>query len=239
MELVKINRNEPVTSTLVIAQGMLVEHRAVMQLVDKYNDRLEKRGVMTFEMSKPLGGKGGRPIQICWLNESQTLFLITLMRNSEVVLDFKDKLTLEFLKQKKIIAHLLSQSNSKDWKQERTIGKEARKIETDSIQIFCEYAKQQGSTHYDKYYKHFTNATYKALFILEQEYKDIRNILNLHQLQMLASADIAVSKAIQEGMEQKMHYKDIFQYAKQRLEQFSELIGKSPVPVLIQQTLLE
>ena len=67
-ELVKIVGNEPVTSTLVISKGMKLEHRAVMQLVDKYEERLKKRGVLTFEMSKPLGEKGGRPIRTCWLN---------------------------------------------------------------------------------------------------------------------------------------------------------------------------
>ena len=55
------------------------------------------------------------------------------MRNSETVLDFKDKLTKEFIKQRKLIAHLLTQRQNAAWIEQREQGKLNRREETDVI----------------------------------------------------------------------------------------------------------
>jgi len=230
--LVKIEGKEPMTSTLIIADGMKLEHRAVMVLVNKYKERLETRGVMTFEMSKPTKGENnGRPVKYALVNESQFLFLVTLMRNSEVVLDFKDKLTKEFIKQRKLIAHLLTQRQNQAWIEQREIGKLNRAEETDTIKEFVDYCVAQGSTSAKMYYSNISKMENAALFMLEQRFPNVRDVLSGQQLQIIASADIAVAKALQYGMEQKMPYKEIFQMAKDRIIQFSEIVGKSPVPI--------
>lgn len=230
-ELVQIKNNELLTNTLVIAKGMELNHRAVMSLVNKYSDRLEGRGVLTFEMSKPIKGENnGRPVKYAIVNESQFLFLATLMRNSEKVLDFKDQLTKEFVRQRKMIARLLSQRQNAEWIEKREQGKLARRAETDVIQKFVEYAKKQGSVHADKYYTLLSSMENKALFVITEKFPNLRNILDGMQLSIIASADIAVSRALKEGMEQGLPYRDIYQLAKDRLEQFSEIVGKTLVP---------
>lgn len=231
-DLVKFEGNELVTSTQIIAKGMKLSHHATMVLVDKYRERLETRGVVAFEMRKPLSNtKGGRPVRIAWLNESQFLFLATLMRNSETVLDFKDKLTKEFIRQRKIIAQLLTQRTNAAWLEERAKGILSRKAETDVIQKFVEYCKSQGSSHADMYYANISKMENKALFILEQEFPNLRNALSGQQLQIVASADIAVARALKYGMDQRMAYKEIYQLAKDRILQFAEIVGKTTVPM--------
>jgi hypothetical protein len=70
----------------------------------------------------------------------------------------------------------------------------------------------------------------KALFLLEQKYTNLRDVLNIHQLSTVKSADMIVMKALNDGMEQKRHYADIYKLAKLRIESFAEIIGKTLVP---------
>lgn len=177
MEIVQIIGKEPMTSTLVIAKGMKLEHRAVMVLVDKYKERLELKGFLTFEMRKRIDNKQGRPTRFAWLNEEQTMFLVTLMKNSEIVLDFKALLTKEFFRQRKLIAHLLTQRQNADWLEKREQGKLSRREETDTIQKFVDYSKTQGNSKSDFYYATLTKMENKALFIVEQEFPNLRDVL--------------------------------------------------------------
>jgi hypothetical protein len=70
----------------------------------------------------------------------------------------------------------------------------------------------------------------KALFLIEQKFKNIRDILNLQQLSTVVCADKIVTKALDDGMELKMGYKDIYQLAKKRIESFADIHGKTLIP---------
>lgn len=230
-DLVRIVGSEPMTSTLVVAKGMNLDHRAVMTLVDKYKEKLESFGFVTFEMSKRgAGGGSGRATRTAWINEGQTVFLISLMRNSKIVVEFKQSLTKEFFRQRRMIAHLLTQRQNKAWLEQRAQGKLSRREETDTIKEFVGYCKAQGSNNAERYYTNISKMENKALFFLEQRFPNIRDVLSGQQLQVVASADIAVARALRFGMEEKMHYKDVYQLAKKRIEEFAEIVGKTPIP---------
>ena len=66
-----------------------------------------------------------------------------------------------------------------------------------------------------------------ALFFIEARYKNLREIMTIKQLMQVATADDVIEKAIQEGMDSGMHYKDIFKLAKERVIAFATIIGKS------------
>jgi len=232
MQLVQIHKDEPVTTTLIIADGMKIKHRAIMELVNKYKSELKEFGLFTVETLKIDRTKKGRPVKFAWVNEGQATFLVTLMKNSEIVVSFKKTLSLEFIKQRKILAQLLSQKQNQEWIENREQGKIARKESTDTMQRFVEYAKSQGSEHSEKYYVHFTKMENKALFVVEQKFPNLRDVLNGQQLNILQTADIAVAKAIQDGMDKKLHYTDIYQLAKERILAFTEIVGKSLVPIM-------
>lgn len=225
-DLVQIHNNEPLTNTQIIADGLKLSHHSVMILVDKYQDRLNSERTLEFEIRK----SGGRPVRIAWLDEWQFLFLATLMRNSEKVLDFKQKLTKEFVKQRKLIAYLLTQRHNEDWKLEREQGKIARKESTDVVKEFIQYAIKNGSKSAEMYYVNLTRMENKALFIIQDKFKNLRDILDGQQLGIISAADTAVAKALKDGMEKELPYKEIYQLAKERLEQFAEIVGKSFVP---------
>jgi len=226
-KLVELNNNEPVTTTLIIADGMNVKHLALLQLVRKYEDRLKNKGTLKFEILK----SGGRPTTFYYLNEQQTAFLITLMRNSKKVVDFKDKLNDEFYRMKKILSEVLIRQKSEAWLEQRELGKISTKEKTGIIKEFVEYATKQGSKSAIKYYTNISTMENKALFFLEQKFKNVRDVLTGQQLQIIATADIAVAQALKFGMENNMHYKDIYKLAKDRIIIMSEIIPKTTVPM--------
>lgn len=230
--LVEIKKNDTVTTSLIVANGVGNEHRAVLQLIRLYENDLKEFGTLTFEMRKTKG----RPQEVYTLNESQTYFLLTLMRNNDVVVKFKKELVKEFVKMKKALIQIQVQHQNKEWQQARLDGKAIRKETTDAIKDFVEYAVKQGSTNAVRYYSNISTMENKALFILEQKFDNIREVLNNHQLSTIKTADRIVYEALQEGMERNMNYKDIYKMAKERVESLAKLVKPT---IVISQTELK
>ena len=116
------------------------------------------------------------------------------------------------------------------WIEDRREGKLSRREETDAVSSFIKYAQGQGSTKGHFYYKHFTNATYKALFVIADQFPGFfRDLLNTKQLRRLAVAEDLVTEIIIEGMGRGLFYKDIFRVAKKRLEDYAASVGVSTV----------
>lgn len=93
-ELVLLHHNEPMTTSLAIADGVELEHKSVLQLLRKYLGDLQKLGEVAFQMR--LNAQGS-PTEFAYLNEGQSIFLLTLMRNTEKVVAFKLALVRAFL----------------------------------------------------------------------------------------------------------------------------------------------
>jgi phage regulator Rha-like protein len=226
-ELVILEKKEPVTTTLIVADGMKVKHEAILKLVRKYEPRFQSMKTFGFKSQK----SGGRPTSFCYLDEEQTTFLISLMKNSDVVVDFKFRLTKEFYRMKKVLSEMTVRQKNDAWNESRKQGKLSRREETDTIKEFVEYAESQGSTQANRYYANISKMENSALFFLEQKFPNLRDALTGQQLHIIATADIAVAQALTEGMNQKLHYKEIFLLAKRRIERMAEIIPKTIVPM--------
>jgi phage regulator Rha-like protein len=96
MELVKINNGLPVTSTLTIADGLQVEHKAIIQLVRKHQADLEEFGRVTFEMLPFETAGGMQTKEIAELNERQATLIMTYSKNTEIARTFKKRLVKVF-----------------------------------------------------------------------------------------------------------------------------------------------
>lgn len=106
-ELTFAYKDEAFTNSLIIAEGTEVEHRAVIQLIVTHKKHFEELGRVTFQML-PLETKGGiQKVKICRLNEQQATFLITLMRNTPVVVEFKKELVKQFFEMREFIRTLV------------------------------------------------------------------------------------------------------------------------------------
>lgn len=122
--LVTILDGEARASTAVIAAGMGQQHRAVMQLLRKHLGALERFGRVQFEIA-PFQTRGGQQQrEVALLNERQSLLLITMMRNTSRVVDFKVSLVSEFAK----LRESLAARNQSLWQQMQALI--AREVES-------------------------------------------------------------------------------------------------------------
>jgi len=92
--IVLIDGERVFTNTKIIAEGVGLEHNAIMIMVRKYKNDLNEIGSsqIQFEKFKTKGRDG----ELAELDEIQSTFLITLMRNSKIVVEFKKAVTVEF-----------------------------------------------------------------------------------------------------------------------------------------------
>jgi hypothetical protein len=227
-DLVIMKDEVPMVSTFHIFEMMgYKEHRSLKQTIDDHIESFNEFGVMRFENAKPKGVKGGRPVKAYLLNEDQFTFLSMLMRNTPEVVKLKVKVAKEFIRMRNTIANLIAQRNDSDWQNVRSDGKTVYLQKTSVIKEFVGYAKSQGSTSAERYYSNLATMENKALFFIERKYKNMREIMTIKQLMQVATADDVVEKAIKEGMELNLNYKDIYKLAKSRVISFAEIIGKS------------
>ena len=85
---------EPFTTSDIIAEYTKNSYRSVQRIIEKQMSRLEKFGIMRFEIT--LSGKAGRPQKVYQLNEAQATLLITFLKNTDIVADFKVELVRQF-----------------------------------------------------------------------------------------------------------------------------------------------
>ncbi len=89
-------KGDAYTTTLVIAKGTGVEHKAVIQLVRTYLTDLAEFGRVTFQVEPFATAGGTQRREIAILNDPQASLILTYMRNNEVVRGFKKRLVKAF-----------------------------------------------------------------------------------------------------------------------------------------------
>ena len=103
-ELVQVEAGVPLTTTLHIAEWTGVKHKNVLEIVRKYAKQLQMFGLVAFQTRARLQGQhGGSDVEYALLNEGQATLLITFMRNTDKVIDFKVALVKAFLAAKNLI----------------------------------------------------------------------------------------------------------------------------------------
>ena len=134
---------EPFTTSAIIAEYALIEHRAIKQLIRSHKNDLEEFGILTFQMSKIEGR--GRPEKNYKLNELQACLLITYLQNTAPVRAFKKELVYQF--------YLMREELMKRQKAHAEL-KPIRRELTDAI---------RDRPDYDKWaYKRFIDLAYKT-----------------------------------------------------------------------------
>lgn len=91
-EVVNLVDGEAVTTTLAIAAGCEVDHASVIKLARTYQSDLQEFGLLDFKSEST----GGRPTEFALLNEQQSTLILTYMRNSTIVREFKKRLVKDF-----------------------------------------------------------------------------------------------------------------------------------------------
>jgi len=236
-DLVRLENNKPIVSTFDLFTRMgYFEHRQLKKVVDDHKSAFDDIGLLHLEMVKPKSKKGGRPTESYLLNEDHFILLVLLAKNTKEAVKLKIRVSKEFKRLRNVLAAAIAQQKDPNWQNIRSDGKIAYKQKTDVIKMFVDYATKQGSQCASKYYMSLAKMENSSLFFIEQKYKNLREILTIKQLMQVCTADDVIDKALVDGMNDGLPYKDIYKLAKSRIISFVEIIGKSPVQNLLSET---
>ena len=103
--LVEVSEDQPVTTSLIIAQTLGREHDSVILLVRKHEDALGEFGNVIYDRFE-IGRVGAiKPLAVAILNEQQATLLISFMSNTPKVVDFKIRLVKAFYDMRMKLEH--------------------------------------------------------------------------------------------------------------------------------------
>ena len=208
-DLVEVKRNEIFTTSKIIAEGTGNKHHAVRELIKKYKSDIEEFGSFLILNEE---STGGRPMEVFYLNEEQATFIITLLRNSKVVVKFKKELVRQFYAMRRY----LTEKQSEEWNKTRLSNKGNRIKETDVIKRLTEYAKDQGSKNSDKLYVVYTKLSKTVI-------GGKRDEISIDELNNLTLVESIILKTIEIDMSMNKPYKEIYKDCKERIEQFMNI----------------
>lgn len=219
-ELVFLQNKQPVTTSLIVAENTKNQHESLVRLINEHKTRFEHWGQIYFTDLKSGNKNGdlrGRPTKVAILNEPQATFLITLLRNNDVVLDFKEQLVDQFYKMRSI---LLNRQNE-EWRAIRQAGKRGNKEMRAVIQqALLPLAREQGYDKPEKFlYINYNNAINRAAKIQPHS----RDELSLGQLYEVEKMQNMVEVSIRGLAARGDNYKQIYKDTNQTLENYSRL----------------
>ena len=210
-DLVTLINEVPLISTFRLFSVMgYREHRKLKEVINNNIDAFKDLGCIPLQREKPTKKAGGRPTESYMLNEDHFILLVLLAKNTPESVKLKIRVSKEFKRLKQIASALVFQRSDPNWQHIRSDGKVAYKQKTDVIKAFVDYATNQGSKSAKMYYMSLAKLENNSLFFMEQKYKNLREILTIKQLMQVCTADDVIDKALTEGMENKLHYKDIY-----------------------------
>ena len=228
-DLAFIENKKILTDSRIIAEKMAnKKHYKVKDVIEKLISDIEKikgtrRGGLS-DKYKPIfiekeNVYRGQTFTYYLLNK--TAFTLVAMRfRTEEALIWQIRFAETFQKMEEVI---LNQKNT-EWVTSREQGKTVRKIEADAIKEFTEYATEQGSKNAKFYYKHITNATYKALELIQHKKPKLRETLDILELSQLMTAEIVAERSIRKWMAEGEHYKTVFTLVKKDIEAFASTL---------------
>lgn len=215
-ELVILKGNDLFTDSQKIAFGAKLEHESVIRMVEKYSGKLSRLGRIRFSDFKSGNSLGGRPVKIAELNEQQATFLLTLLKNTEPVVEFKFKLTQEFFRMRQF----LLEKQTAEWHQARLTGKKVRREETDVILTkLIPLAESQGSKNAGKLYLAYSKLVNSTLGIEAGQ----RGNLPLPYIEAIKFLERAIENIISLEVDKGSNYKEIYQVCKVKCQIVKDL----------------
>lgn len=224
-KLIQVSNGESFTTSLVIAEEFGRPHKNVLRAIDGLvADCTLNR--LDFEPADFID-KNGDARRMIRLTERAALIAMPFIGGKKSR-EGQKRLVDAFMAMRRLLKQQDAHKASAEWLEARASGKVVRLAFTDGAQEFVDYAIRQGSTSAEKYFMALTKMEYRALFLLQHpSVTGLRDKLNTVQLVNLATAEAVAQRALRDGMAAGMHYKAIYQEAKQRVEALANLIGKS------------
>ena len=182
MELVYMDgKKEPYTTSAIIAECAGIKHHAIQEHIRKQIARLEQFGKVSFKM-RPL--QSGQQAKDYILNEQQATLLITFLKNTEQVANFKTNLVKAFFEMREELSN---------FRMQRALEKPKRKTLHDSIENWEQAPKHAHSTMNNLLLKAVTDRNAKQLVEERGGYNGIDSLTSEELEQYQAFEDMAIA----------------------------------------------
>lgn len=182
MELVYMDgKKEPYTTSAIIAECAGVKHHAIQEHIRKQIGRLEPFGKVSFKM-RPL--QSGQQAKDYILNEQQATLLITFLKNTEQVANFKTNLVKAFFEMREELSK---------FRMQRALEKPKRKTLHDSIENWEQAPKHAHSTMNNLLLKAVTDRNAKQLREERGGYNGIDSLTSDELEQYQAFEDMVIA----------------------------------------------
>ena len=182
MELVYMDgKKEPYTTSEIIAEYAGIKHHAIQEHIRKQIGRLEQFGKVSFKM-RPL--QSGQQAKDYILNEQQATLLITFLKNTEQVANFKTNLVKAFFEMREELSK---------FRMQRALEKPKRKTLHDSIENWEQAPKHAHSTMNNLLLKAVTDRNAKQLREERGGYNGIDSLTSDELEQYQAFEDMVIA----------------------------------------------
>ena len=182
MELVYMDgKKEPYTTSAIIAECAGVKHHAIQEHIRKQIGRLEQFGKVSFKM-RPL--QSGQQAKDYILNEQQATLLVTFLKNTEQVANFKTNLVKAFFEMREELSK---------FRMQRALEKPKRKTLHDSIENWEQAPKHAHSTMNNLLLKAVTDRNAKQLREERGGYNGIDSLTSEELEQYQAFEDMVIA----------------------------------------------
>jgi len=221
VKLIEVHNNRPMVSSLIVADKFNKNHADILKAVRNL-DCSEGFRVSNFAESSFMN-KQNREYECYMMSKDGFAFLCMGFTGKDAAA-WKEKYINAFNRMEK---QLLRKSNDLQWIAARSQLKAIRHEVTDTIKDFVEYAMGQGSKSASRYYCSITKMEYAALELLQFSEKvpdKFRDTLDSMQLAFLMTAEYVAKNAIQHGMDEGLHYKEIYILAKDSVYRNAETV---------------
>ena len=194
MELVYMDgKKEPYTTSEIIAECAEVQHHTITRLVRENKIDFEALGILGFKIH--ILDKRGQPKKIYILNEQQATLLITYLRNTKPVKEFKKNLVKAFFEMREELSKFRIQ---------RALEKPKRKTLHDSIETWEQAPKHAHSTMNNLLLKAVTDMNARQLVKNRKGFNGIDSLTSEELEQYQALEDMVIAM-----IELNMDYQDI------------------------------
>ena len=174
-------KKEPYTTSAIIAECAGVKHHAIQEHIRKQIGRLEQFGKVSFKM-RPL--QSGQQAKDYILNEQQATLLITFLKNTEQVVNFKTNLVKAFFEMREELSK---------FRMQRALEKPKRKTLHDSIENWEQAPKHAHSTMNNLLLKAVTDRNAKQLREERGGYNGIDSLTSDELEQYQAFEDMVIA----------------------------------------------
>lgn len=175
-------KKEPYTTSEIISECAEVKHHTVTRLVREHKADFEALGILGFEIHKL--DTRGQPKKSYILNEQQATLLITYLKNTEPVREFKKNLVKAFFELRNEVAA---------FRYQRALEKSKRKTLHDSIETWPVAPKHAHSTMNNLLLKGASGMNKRQLMAARGGYNGIDSLTSIELVIYQALEDMVIA----------------------------------------------